>query len=138
MDQAGDDMSSAEGKAAEVLVVHGSDGAFSAIEEALSALGHTAKRARDGVEALALLRQLPFDLVLIDVAIQKPYAYELVRDLKAAHLPPRVVLLAAIHDQKKYYRPPTTLSGADDYLEEADWRQRLPAVLAAAIKKEGA
>ena len=64
----------------------------------------------------AALAQAPSALVL-DVAVGGRLAYEVVEEARK-HASTRVVLIASIYNRTGYKRRPTSLYGADDYVEQ--------------------
>jgi DNA-binding response OmpR family regulator len=80
-----------------------------------------------GKEALEALREETPDLLLIGVYLPDMMGYELLDKLKDAQLGSRIpsILLSAVHHAARYKRAPTSLYGADDYLE----RHHLPDLL---------
>jgi CheY-like chemotaxis protein len=114
----------------DVLVVHESAETFAVVSRILSATGHAPVNVQTGVQAAALTQSTSFSLVLIDVAIQGIYAFELVPKLKALAASPYVVLLASVYDKTAYKRAPTSLYGADAYLEQHHLPDELPNIVA--------
>ncbi|MCC6807584.1 MAG: zinc-ribbon domain-containing protein [Deltaproteobacteria bacterium] len=111
-----------------VLVVHGSDAMSDIVSQIVKDSGWIATRAKNGHEALSALESERFRLVVVDVATEAPYAFELVPTLKqrpGLH----VLLLASVYDKTAYKRRPNTLYGADAYLEQHHLPDKLPIVL---------
>ena len=71
----------------------------------------------EGRAALAALERRPAALVL-DVALPAVHAYEIVEEVKRRAPDTRVVLVASIYNRTGYKRRPTSLYGADDYVEQ--------------------
>jgi CheY-like chemotaxis protein len=82
-------------------------------------LGFPAVTAVDGGEALAavLAQPTPRGLV-IDVALPGRAAYEVVEEIRARGLDVKIVLVASVYSKTAYKRRPTSLYGADDYVEQ--------------------
>ena len=117
-------------EASRVLVVHESEETYAAVARIVSATGHAAVHVRDGRQALALVGTTNFALVLVDVAVQGVYAFELVPKLKSLALQPHVVLIASVYDRAAYKRAPTSLYGADEYIEQHHLPDKLPQIVA--------
>lgn len=75
--------------------------------------------AKDGVEALQLIEiELPH-IAIIDVALPGMYGFEICdfvrRNKKLKDI--KLILLASVYDKTRYKRMPTSIYGADDYIE---------------------
>ncbi|MBI5286535.1 MAG: response regulator [Deltaproteobacteria bacterium] len=102
-----------------VMVAHGDPALRTAMRVLLTDNGFNVALARDGFQALQLL-EIEFPRVaILDVALPGMYGFEILdfirsndglRDIK-------VVLLASIYHKTRYKRTPTSLYGADDYIE---------------------
>jgi response regulator RpfG family c-di-GMP phosphodiesterase len=82
------------------------------------------------------IKEFPF-LAIIEVALPKIYGFEVCRRLKARPdtKEMKFILIPAIHDKTKYRREPSSLYGADEYIEEFDIKSHL--VEKVSILKEG-
>jgi len=114
----------------------------------LAAAGFSLREARSGEEAWEAIGNWRPHVVLLDVALPGIPAFELcdrVRtdgDLRGIGL----ILIASVFQQTRYKRAPTSLYGADDYIEKhhiRDWlpekvARLLPAGTAAAAPAEAA
>lgn len=98
------------------------------IGEVLTAAGFTLRQARSGEEAWAAIGSWRPRVALLDVALPGIPAFELCdrvradRDLKGTGL----ILIASVFQQTRYKRAPTSLYGADDYIEKHHIRDWLP------------
>lgn len=79
-------------------------------------LGHEVLMAEDGVQALALLRERPVDVVLLDIMMPNMNGYEvleaMVADERLRQVP--VIMISAVDDKESIAR--CIGLGADDYL----------------------
>lgn len=101
-----------------VLVAHESDALRREILAALGGAGLLLEAACDGDEALrGLLRRHPAVMV-VDVGISGRAAFELCDVIEEAGLRTRVLLVASVYNRTRYKRRPTSLYGADDYVEQ--------------------
>jgi serine phosphatase RsbU (regulator of sigma subunit) len=79
-------------------------------------LGHDVLMAEDGVQALALLRERPVDVVLLDIMMPNMNGYEvleaMVADERLRQVP--VIMISAVDDKESIAR--CIGLGADDYL----------------------
>ena len=107
----------------------------SLIGEVLSAAGYSLKQARSGEEAWAAIGSWRPHVALLDVALPGVPAFELCdrvradEDLQGTGL----ILIASVFQQTRYKRAPTSLYGADDYIEKHHIRDRLPEKVARLI-----
>lgn len=114
----------------DVLIAHESPELTLAIAQVLGEVGLTLAEVRSGEEALTrLLREAPRVLV-VDVAIPGLASFELCEAIQEAGLRTRVVLVASVYDRTRYKRRPTSLYGADDYVEQHHIPDLLPAKVA--------
>jgi DNA-binding response OmpR family regulator len=73
----------------------------------------------DGIDAREVLfSDSPPEALVIDVGLSGEPSYQLVADLRARDLPVKVVLVASVYSKTAYKRRPTSLYGADDYVEQ--------------------
>ncbi|GBE35822.1 response regulator PleD [bacterium BMS3Bbin06] len=116
-----------------IMVAHSDD---SFIERALNILkgeGFEVITSKDGIDAMVKsMKELPF-LMIIDVALPKIYGFEVSKRIKerAETRDIKVILITSVYDQRRYKRPPSTLYGADDYIEEPDLEDLLLAKIRA-------
>ena len=102
---------------AEVVVAHESEAIREAIGRLCADAGYAVHAVGDGRAALAALARRPAALVL-DVALPGVHAYEIVEECKRRAPETRIVLVASIYNRTGYKRRPTSLYGADDYVEQ--------------------
>lgn len=100
-----------------IVVAHESEAIREAIRRLLTEAGYRTRAVGDGRAALAALDERPAALV-IDVALPTVHAYEVVEEVRRRALATRVVLVASIYNRTGYKRRPTSLYGADDYVEQ--------------------
>lgn len=78
--------------------------------------GHEVALAEHGLQALEMIREQPFDLVLLDIMMPEMNGYELLERLKAdpalRHIP--VIMITAVDDQESVVR--CIRLGAEDHL----------------------
>lgn len=102
----------------QVLIAHDSEEMSAEIRDALANHVQRLRCVQDGQEALSrLLREHPRVLV-VDVGIPRRAPFELCDDIAQAGLRTRVVLVASVYNRTRYKRRPTSLHGADDYVEQ--------------------
>ena len=76
--------------------------------------------AHDGVYALELIEKHKPEVTVLDVALPVMYGFEVCEHIKGhpelQNI--KVILMASIYDKTRYKRNPTSLYGADDYIEK--------------------
>jgi len=111
-------------------VLVSTDGAefLSLIGEVLAAAGFSLRQARSGEEAWAAIGSWRPHVALLDVALPGVPAFELCDRVRADKglRGTGLILIASVFQQTRYKRAPTSLYGADDYIEKHHIRDRLP------------
>lgn len=105
-----------------VLLAHADDSIIEKGKNTIEELGFKVLTAKDGIEAMVLaMREHPF-MVFVDVALPKIYGFEVCKRLKSRKETSdiKVVLITSVYEKTRYKREPTSLYGADDYIEEPD------------------
>ena len=101
---------------ARVLVVDDTELNRDLLGRRVQRLGHEVRTAVDGVEALAMVRAEPFDVVLLDVMMPRVGGEEVLRTMKGdpalLHVP--VIMISALEDMESVVR--AIELGAEDYL----------------------
>jgi predicted Zn finger-like uncharacterized protein len=103
-----------------VLVAHGDEMLRTTIGEILSREGIDPVFCSDGMEALSRLRAEPLLIALIDVALPGLFSFELVERLRQqpAQAQVKIILIPSVYRKTAYKRMPSSLYGADDYIEQ--------------------
>lgn len=99
-----------------VLAAEDSPTQAAVLRSCLEDAGFEIRMARDGVEALALARQHPFDVVVSDVVMPEVGGYELCRGIKATHPDVPVILLTGLEDPLDVIH--ALEAGADNFLRK--------------------
>lgn len=98
--------------------------------------GHRTREVQNGLEALALLAETPFDLVLLDVLMPELDGYETLGRIKAdpklRHIP--VIMISALDELKSVVR--CIEAGAEDYLPKPFDPTLLRARVGACLEKK--
>ncbi|MBC7792222.1 MAG: response regulator [Clostridia bacterium] len=118
-----------------VLVAHDSRVQLAEIGCILAGVGFFPVTARDGAEALRLAIALAPDAAVLDVALGDVLSLDLISAIRAK---PRtagmkIVLVASVYNRTAYKRKPTSLYGADDYVEQHHLTDMLPEKLQALL-----
>lgn len=100
-----------------VIVAHESETIREAIRHLCAEAGYSVRSVADGKAALQALEVRPTALVL-DVALPLVHAYEVVEEFRRLTPDTRIILVASIYNRTGYKRRPTSLYGADDYVEQ--------------------
>lgn len=120
-----------------ILVVDDDEDSRFALTERLKRQGlSNLSEARDGAEALDLLRQRPFDLVLLDLQMPKMGGEEVLRTLNAdmALRDTPVIVISGVDDSEIVVR--AIELGAEDYLRKPFNRVMLQARVGACLEKK--
>lgn len=116
------------------LIVANESAAFcSAVQKVLEGEMVEVIAFNDGLEAMRAIEALKPAVVLLDVALPSMYGFEIceaVRQNKALDSV-KLILVASIYDKTKYKRTPSSLYGADAYIE----KHHIPDSLAVLVKK---
>jgi predicted Zn finger-like uncharacterized protein len=103
-----------------VLVANESPAFCATVTKILEAGPFAVTAHNDGKEAMAAIEiEIP-DVVLLDVALPSMYGFEICEKVRKNPLLDRVkiILIASIYDKTKYKRTPSSLYGADAYIEK--------------------
>ena len=100
-----------------ILIAHESETIREAISHQVAEAGYRVRAVGGGRALLGELALAPAALVL-DVALPEVHAYEIVEEAKRLPAAPAIVLVASIYNRTGYKRRPTSLYGADDYVEQ--------------------
>jgi CheY-like chemotaxis protein len=121
---------------ARVLVAHEVEGIRAAVRHLLEGEGYEVIPVADGAAAMAALG-VDVDGLVIDVALPGVLAYEVVAEARRRDLPIKIVLIASIYNRTGYKRRPTSLYGADDYIEQHHIPDALLGKLATLLGPDG-
>jgi predicted Zn finger-like uncharacterized protein len=116
-----------------VLVAHSNPEVLQSALSVLNDQGYKVITAVDGIEVMVkALKELPF-LAVVEVSLPKIYGFELCKKLKSREEAKamKFILIASISDKSRYRREPSSLYGADDYIEAQD----IPTMLTEKINK---
>jgi len=116
-----------------VLVVVEEEELGKLIQRLLNNSGYACDLANSGKKAIEILKGDTSELLLVSVYLPDMMGYELLDKVKDARSQAMVpsILLSAVHHAARYKRAPTSLYGADDYLE----RHHLPDLLIPKIRR---
>jgi len=110
-----------------VLIVDDDPTAREALVAILEGEGYELEQAKDGLQALGMLKQIQPDLILLDVMMPAMDGFEVCRRIRAtpplAEVP--IILLTALDDRDSLLRG--IESGADDFLSKPPDRRELVA-----------
>ena len=97
-----------------ILVIEDEKKVARFIERGLKEEGFAVDIAQDGEEGLFLAQSNPYDLIVLDVLMPRKDGFQVLRELRAAKCPARVLMLTARDSVQD--RVQGLDSGADDYL----------------------
>ncbi|MBI4783897.1 MAG: response regulator [Oscillatoriophycideae cyanobacterium NC_groundwater_1537_Pr4_S-0.65um_50_18] len=119
-----------------VLIVDDNEMNRDLLSRRLTKQGHSIVLAEDGLQALATLRQQPFDLVLLDVMMPGMNGYQVLEHVKSdatlRHIP--VIMISALDDIDSVVR--CIELGAEDYLFKPFNPTLLKARIGASLEKK--
>jgi len=110
----------AESVSAGVLVAHGDASIRETIGEVLAQEGVSFRVCHDGLAALEIMEAAPPRVAIVDVALPGLFAFEVVEKVrKRPGLEKvKIILLSSVYNKMAYKRTPSSLYGADDYIEK--------------------
>jgi DNA-binding response OmpR family regulator len=102
------------------MVAHSDESLCFTIGEILARDGFSFQICHNGHEALRQMESAPPHLALVDVALPGLFAFEVVDKVRSrpALQAMKIILLSSVYNKTAYKRTPTSLYGADDYLEK--------------------
>jgi DNA-binding response OmpR family regulator len=106
------------------------------ISFAVKKLGHTADVAEDGRQALAMLREQPFDLVLLDIIMPELDGYQVLEEMKADSVLRDIPVIVISAEQEMESVVKGIELGAADYLPKTFDPVLLKARIGACLEKK--
>jgi predicted Zn finger-like uncharacterized protein len=103
-----------------VMVAHTDRELCGTICGLLERAGILCQVSHDGESALRLMEASPPQVAVVDVALQGLYAFEVVDKVRRRHGlgAVKILLLSSVYNRMAYKRSPSSLYGADDYIEK--------------------
>lgn len=103
-----------------VLVAHSDRALCATIGDVLAKNGIAYRLCHDGTEALFSMEAEPPQVAVIDVALPELYAFEVVDKVRSRPglEEVKIILLSSVYNKMAYKRTPSSLYGADDYIEK--------------------
>lgn len=103
-----------------VMVAHTDRELCGTICGLLERAGILCQVSHDGASALRQMEATPPQVVVVDVALQGLYAFEVVDKVRRRHglAGVKILLLSSVYNRMAYKRSPSSLYGADDYIEK--------------------
>ena len=113
----------------QVLVAHHDPAMCGTIRDVLSGAGIGSRIEHDGNNAFRQMEVQPPQVAILDVAIPGLYIFELIEQMRQHPLlaRTRIILLSSVYNKAAYKRTPSSLYGADDYIEKHHIPDRLVA-----------
>ncbi|MGE5313965.1 MAG: response regulator [Acidobacteriota bacterium] len=99
-----------------VLVVDDEDALRSVLSTELLSEGYTVDTAADGDDAIAVLQQKSFDLVLLDIKMPRVDGFEVLRFIKQRYPSTKVIMLTGFADLKNAIE--SKKLGAEDFVSK--------------------
>jgi len=106
-------------KGIKILVAVDGEATQDVMKEVLVGVGYEVLLASNGQEALSILEKEHPIVAYLDVALPQVLGFEVCEIIKKSQRlkSTKVILVSAIYDKTRYKRAPTSLYGADDYIE---------------------
>jgi predicted Zn finger-like uncharacterized protein len=103
-----------------VMVAHSDKELCATITTVLNRSGITSQVGHEGSAVLAQMEAAPPHLAVVDVALQGLYAFEVVEKIRRRPglAGVKIILLSSVYNKMAYKRAPSSLYGADDYIEK--------------------
>ena len=117
---------------AAILVVDNEAAFRKLLSMALQRLGYLVYTATNGVEALKLFAQMPFDLVFIDIMMPEMDGYTLCAELRKRSIVP-IILVSALNQTEAIARGFTL--GADDFIAKPFYLSEVEVRLRALLRR---
>jgi CheY-like chemotaxis protein len=99
-----------------VLVVDDEDALRSVLSTELLSEGYVVETAPDGDDAIAILQQKAFDLVLLDIKMPRVDGFEVLRFIKQRYPSTKVIMLTGFADLKNAIE--SKKLGAEDFVSK--------------------
>ncbi|HLP16396.1 MAG TPA: response regulator [Bacteroidota bacterium] len=99
-----------------VLVVDDEDALRSVLSTELLSEGYVVETAPDGDDAIAILQQKAFDLVLLDIKMPRVDGFEVLRFIKQRYPNTKVIMLTGFADLKNAIE--SKKLGAEDFVSK--------------------
>jgi diguanylate cyclase (GGDEF)-like protein len=116
-----------------VLIVDDDELVRMTLSVLVSSLGYHCLVAGDGVEAIAVLKSTPVDLVLTDIVMPGMGGLELLRHIREQHGETDVIIATGFHEKASYAE--VIKAGAIDFIKKPIDQAELEAKLARAIRE---
>jgi DNA-binding NtrC family response regulator len=99
-----------------VLVVDDEEALRTVLSGELVNEGYSVGNAADGDEAIAIIKQQPFDIVLLDIKMPKVDGFEVLKFIKKDYPAIKVIMLTAFADLKNAIE--SKKLGAEDFISK--------------------
>ena len=99
-----------------ILVVDDEDALRNVLSNELQSEGYSVVSAADGDEAIAILQQKVFDLVLLDIKMPRVDGFEVLRFIKERQANTKVIMLTGFADLKNAIE--SKKLGAEDFVSK--------------------
>ncbi len=119
---------------ARVLIVDDEESIRTTIGAFIAKNDHTVDLACDALEALTLLREEPFDVVVTDIILPRKTGVELLSDIREIQPDVQVIMITGEPEVKSAAE--AVRKGAFDYLAKPISRERITKTITAAVEKK--
>lgn len=115
-----------------VLQVEDDAHSAAAVERMLSARGHECKTVGEGVEAVSIATEDPYDVILLDIMLPDIDGYEVIRRLRASDIKTPVVVQSGLIAREEMEKAPAF--GVEHYLVKPFTVEELDASIRSAVR----
>ncbi len=119
---------------AKILIVDDEDQIREVIREYAEFSGYEAEEAKDGMEAVQLVRNGKYDLVVMDIMMPRLDGYSAVKEIRKTTNVPVIMLSARVEEYDKLFGFEI---GVDDYVTKPFSPKELIARIGAVLKRSG-
>ena len=103
--------------ASKILVAHGESGVCRTVLEICRQDVGEILTCNDAAMARELLERQDFSALLLDVALPGAFPFQLIEEIHRSGAPTKIILLPSVYNRTAYKRKPSSLYGANGYLE---------------------
>ncbi|MBN0986581.1 response regulator transcription factor [Amphritea pacifica] len=116
-----------------VLVIEDDVRLVNELRNQLQKNGYVVDTSADGVNGVFLIREIPFDVIVLDLGLPKKSGLEVLREIRSEQIDTPVLILTARDSWQE--RVDGLKAGADDYLGKPFFMEELMARLEALIRR---
>lgn len=116
-----------------ILIIEDDYAIIRGLKDSFSHQGYEVTTVMDGESAISTAKQLPFDLILLDIMLPKRNGFEVCESIRAAAIDTPIIMLTAKGEEPDIVRGLNI--GADDYITKPFSTKQLHAKCAAFLRR---